>query len=131
MTRKVFICWGLVLLAGVLALAARYGLVEPASMAVICDTGSGPWWCELRLLIIKTFATFGLGYSSLATSVLVLMTRTMIFGLLAAIVGILALTLYCPEPGVISLVLGALALARASWPIQMPPDARDRSSPAV
>jgi hypothetical protein len=118
MTRKIFICWALVLLAGGLALGARYGLIEPASRAIACDANSGPWWCELRLLIIKTFATFGLGYLSLATSVLVLMTRTLIFGLIAAIVGVLALTLYCQEPGVVSFMLGALALARASWPIQ-------------
>lgn len=118
MKRNVFFYWGLIVLAGSLALAARYGLVEPAAMSLICDADHGPWWCQVRMLIIRSFATFGLGYLSLMTSVLALITRTVGFGLLAAIVGVMGLTLYCQEPAVISFMLGTLILARACWPTQ-------------
>jgi len=111
--RQQWKAWGLIILCGGLALAARYGLVEPTHMAATCDYGTGPWWCSVRTAIIQSFATYAIGYINMATAVLVLITRTRGAGLLAAIAGAVGLALYCQEPSAISLVLGALVLARS------------------
>ena len=113
--RSAWFHWSLIAFCGVLALLARYGLVEPAGIGVLCDPGTGPWWCVLRLWIIKSFATFGLGYLCAAAAVLVLLTRNVYVALTAAIAGAIGLALYCQEPAAISFTVGILVLARAHY----------------
>ncbi len=118
--RNAWFHWTLIAFGGGLALLARYGLVEPAPMGALCDSGTGPWWCIVRLWIIKSFATFGLGYLSGLTAVLVLLTRNARLALLAAIVGAVGLALYCQEPAAISFTIGVLVLARAHYRDERP-----------
>ncbi len=111
--RNAWVHWSAIAFCGALALLARYELVEPARMGLLCDSGTGPWWCMVRLGIIKSFATFGLGYLCGAAVVLVLLTRNPRSALFAAIVGAIGLALYCQEPAAISFTVGILVLARA------------------
>jgi len=96
-----------------LAFLVRYLLIQPPQIAHQCDAGAGPWWCAIRLAIILSYSGWGLGYASLATCVLALWYRRVLFGALALSCGTAAIVLYCYEPGALAMVVGALVLVRA------------------
>lgn len=100
--------------AAVFAIAAltRYLLIQPPEVGHACELAGGPWYCGFRMLVIRTFATYGLGYAAMAATVLTLLTWNRIVAWIAVMVGAAALILYCYEPGAVSFVLGVLVLAR-------------------
>jgi hypothetical protein len=105
--------WTLVAVAFALAAGARYLLVQPPEFAHSCDMGAGFGWCTVRLLVIRSFATFGLGYAAMALTVLTVFTWSRVIALAAAAIGAAGLVLYCYEPAAVSFVTGVLVLARA------------------
>jgi hypothetical protein len=105
--------WALVAVAFALAAGARYLLVQPPEFAHGCDVAVGSGWCTMRLLVIRSFATFGLGYAAMALTVLTVFTWSRVVALAAAAIGATGLVLYCYEPAAVSFVTGVLVLARA------------------
>ncbi len=118
-----------VVIAGVLAVTARFSLIEPATLTHQCDALTaasngifaalqqtlqlGAWRCALRTATVITFAWFGLGYGAAICALLALITRNAVLSCAAAALGVAALTLYCYEPGAVALVLGVTLLAHA------------------
>ena len=111
--KRAFLEWALVALAFALAAGARYLLVQPPEFAHSCDAVTGFGWCTVRLFVIRSFATFGLGYAAMALTVLTVFTWNRVIALAAAVVGAAGLVLYCYEPAAVSFVTGVLVLARA------------------
>lgn len=109
---KAFFPWSAIAAVGLLAAAARYGLVEPAAVAHLCDGGSGPWWCGLRRAVIATFSGYGLGYGALGTGALAVALPRPWIAWTAAALGLAGLILYCFEASAVGFLLGALVLAR-------------------
>src|SRR3546814_17947821 len=79
--------WAAVAVVIGIAMALRYLLVEPHAMGHLCDSGDGPWWCYLRLAVILTFNTGGLGFISLAAGLVSLFRWTSAAALVALLVG--------------------------------------------
>jgi len=111
--KRAFLEWALVALAFALAAGARYLLVQPPEFAHSCDAVTGFGWCTVRTLVIRSFATFGLGYAAMALTVLTVFTWSRVIALAAAVIGAAGLVLYCYEPAAVSFVTGVLVLARA------------------
>ena len=105
--------WSLVAAVFALAAAARYLLVQPPEVAHACEAGALSVWCTLRVLVIRSFAAFGLGYAAMAAVVLTLLTWSRVVAWASAMIGAAGLILYCYEPAAVSFVTGALVLARA------------------
>ncbi len=97
-----------------MALLARYYLIQPPEFAHRCDAGDPSAWCTLRLAIIMTYARYGLGYLAVATSLIALVWQGITSATVALSSGLLALVLYCYEPGAFAVMTGALLLARIS-----------------
>lgn len=110
--RKALFAWSAIAAVGLLAAAARYGLVEPAAIAHLCDGGSGPWWCGLRRAVIASFSGYGLGYGALAAGALAVALPRPWIAWTAAALGLAGLILYCFEASAVGFLLGALVLAR-------------------
>ncbi len=102
-------------MAAVFAIAAfaRYQLIQPPEVGQACELAGAPWWCEVRMLVIRSFANFGLGYAAMAMTLLTVFTWNRIVAWIAAMVGAAGLILYCYEPAAVSFVVGVLVLARA------------------
>lgn len=101
--------------AAVFAIAAfvRYQLIQPPEVAQACELAGAPWWCEVRMLVIRSFANFGLGYAAMVMALLTVITRNRWVAWVATMVGAAGLSLYCYEPAAVSFVVGVLVLARA------------------
>ena len=104
--------WLTLTLIGIAALWVRFRVIEPADMAHRCEPLQAPWWCTLRLGIVMTFASFGLGYACILAVIAALLIRLEWVAWAAAVLGVLALSWYCQEPGALSLLVGVLLLAR-------------------
>jgi len=72
-----------------------------------------PWWCEIRMAIIYTYAWHTLGEVALMLVVAAVIVRRVSVAAAALSVGSAALVLYCFEPGAVATVSGALLLLRA------------------
>lgn len=95
-----------------LAMAARHGLIEPANIAHLCDSGAGPWWCAVRRGVILAFAYHVLGYTALAAGILATVSRSTAAAVMAALCGGAGLVLYEFEYSAVGFLLGTLVLAR-------------------
>ena len=95
-----------------LAMAARYGLIEPAEVAHLCDSGAGPWWCGVRRLVILSFAHHALGHGALIVGLVATLLRRRLLALAAALLGAAGLVLYEFDFSAVGFLLGVLALAR-------------------
>jgi hypothetical protein len=91
---------------------ARTFLIQPPEIAHFCDTAM-PWWCQIRMAIIYTYAWHTLGEVALILVVAGVIVRRVSIAAAAMSVGSAALVLYCFEPGAIATVSGALLLLRA------------------
>lgn len=111
---KALFAWGAIVVVGLLAAAARYGLVEPAAIAHVCDGGPGPWWCAVRRAVIATFSGYGLGYGALVAGALAVVLPRPGIAWTAAALGLAGLILYCFEAGAVGFLLGVLVLARTT-----------------
>ena len=105
--------WLAVLAAFAAAALLRYLLIEVYAIAFLCDAAVGaPWWCALRRVVVLSFNTQALGYFSLLTGVLAVVTRSRIAALAALQAGAAGLILYCWESSAVGFVLGGLTLLR-------------------
>lgn len=111
--------WLLVLGIGIVAALLRYGLVESADVARVCDA-SKTLACDLRHVTVLGFITGNVGsfrigvygWTALAATVLALWRANLFTAWLAAATGAVAVLLYCFEPGALALLVGCLRLAR-------------------
>lgn len=100
---------GLVLAA---ALGVRYGFVEPAEIAHLCDPGTGPWWCPARRVMIDAFYLQALGWASVAFALASLFSRAQWVAWSAVAFGVAGMTLWGWDLAAPGLLVGALRLAR-------------------
>jgi DNA-binding LytR/AlgR family response regulator len=118
--RRAILEWALVAAVFALAAAARYLLVQPPEVAQACEAAAASGWCPVRMLVIRSFSSFGLGYAAMAAIVLTLFTWSRVVAWIAAMIGAAGLILYCFEPAAVSFVTGALVLARAQSGLARP-----------
>ena len=103
--------WLLILAALGLSWWARSQLFEQP--AGFCADAAATLPCQLRGLIEASFSHGGLGYCALVLGLLAALTRSALAGLLAGVVGMAGLMLYCTDFAGFGFLLGVLTLARA------------------
>jgi len=101
-----------VLAAAALAFALRFGLVERDDLDSWCPAGNAPWWCDLRLLVVRAFLYNVFGITSVALAVLAAWRRSAVAAYGAVAVGTVGMVLYGFTWSAIGLLGGALVLAR-------------------
>lgn len=101
-----------VLLVYALATAVRYGLIERDDLGPLCDALSAPWWCELRMLVIRSFLNDVPGRASVVLAVLAFWRRSALAAYLAVAVGTWGMVLYTFTWSGVGALGGALVLAR-------------------
>jgi len=104
--------WLLVALTGAAAFALRALLIEPSTIAHLCDAAASPGWCAWRQAAVTGFLGYGYGYAALAAALLTLLWKHPLAAWLAAALGLAALQLYCADAGAIALLVGGLRLVR-------------------
>jgi hypothetical protein len=109
---RVALPWLLILFAALGAAWIRYGFIEPADLAHVCEGTAVPAWCPVRNTLVQGFLDYVYGYAALAAALLALVWRHPLTAALAAALGLVALQLYCFEAGALALLIGALRLAR-------------------
>ncbi len=93
----------------------RSQLIEQNELAFFCADGGQTLECKVRWLVEKSFNHLGLGYFALFLGLLSAITRSGLIGLLAGIVGMAGLMLYCWDYAAVGFLLGVLTLARAQF----------------
>ncbi len=101
-----------VVVAYLVAAAVRYGLIEREDLGLLCDTDAAPWWCSVRLLIIKAFLHDVFGLSSVALAAAAAWRRSRSVAVLAVAIGTIGMVLYGFTWSGIGVLVGALVLAR-------------------
>ncbi|MBE1159359.1 hypothetical protein [Dyella acidiphila] len=104
--------WLLIALIGLLSAWLRYGFVEQAAMAHLCDDVHKPASCGVRTFIVFGFNTYGFGIVALVATALALLFKKTFVAWLAAALGMFALILYCYYAGAVALLIGCLRLLR-------------------
>lgn len=113
--RAISLSWAavpLVLAALAGAMAVRYLVVEPASVGLLCDPGTGPWWCSLRAAIVVLFGSGVLGFLSLASGLLAHLLDWRGLAVLALVAGAAGLVLYNADTAAAGFVIGLLRAVR-------------------
>jgi glycerol uptake facilitator-like aquaporin len=101
-----------VVIAYAIATAVRYGLVERDDLGSICQTAASPWWCDLRMLVIRGFLNDVFGRASLVLAALAIWRRSALAATLAVAIGTFGMVLYSFSWSGIGMLGGALVLAR-------------------
>jgi len=101
-----------VVVAYAIATAVRYGLVERDDLGSICQSAASPWWCDLRMLVIRGFLNDVFGRASLALAALAIWRRSALAATLAVAIGTFGMVLYSFSWSGIGMLGGALVLAR-------------------
>jgi hypothetical protein len=101
-----------VLAAYLVAATVRYGLIEREDLGLLCDTEAAPWWCSVRLLIIKAFLHDVFGLSSVVLAAAAAWRRSGTVAVLAVAIGTIGMVLYGFTWSGIGVLGGALVLAR-------------------
>lgn len=94
------------------SMAFRYQVVEPAALGLVCDPGTGPWWCDLRALVIAVFGIGALGLVSLGAAVLSHFRDGRRLALVALVAGAAGLVLYNADAAAAGFVIALLRLLR-------------------
>jgi hypothetical protein len=94
------------------AAAVRYGLIEREDLGLMCDSAGSPWWCGLRLLVIKAFINDVFGLASVALAALAAWRRSSAAAILAVAIGTVGMVLYGFTWSGVGVLGGALVLAR-------------------
>jgi hypothetical protein len=95
-----------------IATAVRFGLVERDDLGSICQSAASPWWCELRMLVIRGFLDDVYGRASLILAALAIWRRSAVAATLAIAIGTFGMVLYSFTWSGIGMLGGALVLAR-------------------
>lgn len=101
-----------VLIAYALAATVRYGLIERDDLGPVCDAPSAPWWCELRMLVIRSFLNDVPGRASVVLAALAFWRRSAVAACLAVAVGTWGMVLYTFMWSSVGALGGAMVLAR-------------------
>ena len=101
-----------VIVAYAIATAIRFGLVERDDLGPICQSVASPWWCDLRMLVIRGFLDDVYGRASLVLAALAIWRRSAVAATLAVAIGTFGMVLYSFTWSGIGLLGGALVLAR-------------------
>ena len=101
-----------VIVAYAIATAIRFGLVERDDLGSICQSVASPWWCDLRMLVIRGFLDDVYGRASLVLAALAIWRRSAVAATLAVASGTFGMVLYSFTWSGIGLLGGALVLAR-------------------
>ncbi len=102
----------LVLLTVAAAMGLRYQLVEPAAVGLLCDPGTGPWWCSLRAVAIGLFGSGLIGLASVVAAVLAHALDRRGLALVALVTGAAGLVLYNADAAAAGFVIGLLRAIR-------------------
>lgn len=94
------------------AMAIRYQVVEPASVGLLCDPGTGPWWCGLRAAVVMLFGSGALGLLSLGSGLLAHLLDWRGLAVLALVAGAAGLVLYNADTAAVGFVIGLLRAVR-------------------
>ncbi len=105
--------WLSILAVLALSLWVRSNLIEINELSFFCDGGGQTLQCKIRSLIVLSFNHLGLGYLALFLGTLAAVTRSGFVGLLASMVGMAGLILYCWDFAAVGFLLGVLTLARS------------------
>src|SRR5262245_6071164 len=108
-TARIF---GTVLIACAVAFAVRWGLVERDDLGTVCDAVTAPCWCELRMLVIRTFLNDIPGRASVILAGLAFWRRSPVVAYLALAIGTWGMVLYTFTWSGVGVLGGAMALAR-------------------
>ena len=73
------------IVAYIVAATVRYGLIEREDLGLLCDTPAAPWWCSVRLLIIRAFLHDVFGLTSVALAVIAAWRRSGTFAVAAGL----------------------------------------------
>lgn len=95
-----------------LATLARHFFIEPEAIAFACDANPWAGWCAPRMLLIQTFAHYGLGWVALGAGALALVTGAALPAYVAWAVGCVGIILYCYEFAAVGALAGALVILR-------------------
>ena len=101
-----------VVVAYAIATAVRYGLVERDDLGSICQSSASPWWCDLRMLVIRGFLNDVFGRASLVLAALAIWRRSALVATLAVAIGTFGMVLYSFTWSGIGMLCGAMVLAR-------------------
>ena len=101
-----------VVVAYAIATAIRFGLVERDDLGSICQSAASPWWCDLRMLVIRGFLNDVFGRASLVLAALAIWRRSALAATLAVAIGTFGMVLYSFTWSGIGMLGGALVLAR-------------------
>jgi hypothetical protein len=102
----------LVLLTLAAALVFRYQVVEPSAVGLLCDPGTGPWWCALRAAVIGLFGSGLIGLASVVAGVLAHALDRRWLALVALLAGAAGLVLYNADAAAAGFVIGLLRAVR-------------------
>ena len=108
------IATGLVVAVAVLALAmaARYGLIEPRDRGLACVEAPLPWWCGPRELLVLASTSNGWGILALGAGVAALLLRWRWAAWIAYATGLAGLVLYDAGTAAAGLLLALVGLMR-------------------
>jgi glycerol uptake facilitator-like aquaporin len=116
-----------VVLAYAIATAVRYGLVERDDLGSICQSAASPWWCDLRMLVIRGFLHDVFGRASLVLAALAIWRRSSLAATLAVAIGTFGMVLYSFTWSGIGMLGGAMVLARLQGQWQQHAQAEQRA----
>lgn len=110
--------------AAALGLAAymRYGLVEPASVGLVCDAGAMTPVCIVRRVFIGVFVWYGFGAAALFATALALLRPSNLLVGAALAAGMCGVVLYNTQLSALALALLPLVFARPTPEREFQPD---------
>jgi hypothetical protein len=101
------------IVACIVAVTLRYGLIEREDLGLLCETPAAPWWCSVRLLIIiGVFLHDAFALTSVALAAIAAWRRSGAFAVAAVAVGTIGMVLYRFTWSGVGVLGGALVLAR-------------------
>ncbi len=95
-----------------LALVTRYVWIESTEIGLTCSALPPPWWCEVRLVVIRIHQLDGWGLVALGAGLISLVARWYWLALVALVVGLIGLVLYNTGLAAVGLLAGLLLIVR-------------------
>lgn len=86
----------------------RYRFIEPQWITLWCESAEAPWWCPLRMALIKFFYYYGFGYLALAAALAALFVRRRWLVGSAVAIGAAGTFLYNTDLAAPALLLGLM-----------------------
>jgi len=112
--RRLAVGLGAALLVLAVAMAIRYGLIEPRDMGLACVEAVRPWWCGPRDLLVYLSLEEIWGFASLAAGLagIVIGARGRALAWIGFTAGLVGLVLYNAGTAAAGLLLAIIGLLR-------------------